>query len=253
MGCEMKVTVLIAEDELISRARLRSFLEAQDGAKIVAECATGRETLVAIREQAPDIVFLDVKLPDLDGFDVVQSLAGEPLPAIIFTSAQARFAVRAFEVRAADFLLKPFDGDRLRKAFQRACERLPGNSAALAKPARLDRLTIRSHGRMVLVKITDIDWIRSADNYVELHVGSAVHLMRATITSFLDQLPPNLFARISRSLAVNLDKVKEIHHKSHGDYLVLLQNGTPLAGSRTHRQNLGSFFGGRRAKSGSSR
>jgi len=252
----MKLRVLIAEDELLSRKRLRQFLEAEALTEIVAECVTGQEALNAIRQTHPDIVFLDVKMPDLDGFGVIKGLTGVPLPVIIFVTAYDRFALRAFEVHAADYLLKPFDRERFQLALERARERLKRNRdarnnqplsevlAALEKrPKRLERLTIQSQGRISFVNTTEIDWICAADNYVELHVGDATQLLRRSISALADELANNQFVRISRSHLVNLDRIKEIRSKSHGDYLILLHNGTRLIGSRTYRHNLAPLLG----------
>lgn len=247
----MKLKVLIAEDEPVSRERLRQLLQAERLVEIVAECATGFEALNAVRQTRPDIMFLDVKMPDLDGFGVVKGLSGAHLPVIVFVTAYDRFALKAFEVHAADYLLKPFDRERFKTALQRARERLQRNPEALNNqalsevlatlPARLnrrERVTVKSQGRISFVNTVEIDWIRAADNYVELHVRGTTHLLRTTITALSDQLPLNRFARISRSHLVNLDRIKEMRSKSHGDYLVVLQDGTRLTASRNYRKNL---------------
>jgi two-component system, LytTR family, response regulator len=201
-------------------------------------------------------VFLDVRLPELDGFGVIEGLSGAHLPVIIFITAHDRFALRAFEVHAADYLLKPFDRERFQTALQRARQRLQGNPIARnhqsisevlaafetrAKP--LERLTIKSQGRISFVATAEIDWICAADNYVELHVGKATHLLRTSINALADQLPKNQFVRISRSKLVNSDRIKEMRSKPHGDYLLLLHDGTHLSGSRTYRQNLAPLLG----------
>ena len=243
----MKLRVLIAEDEPLGRERLRSFLEAEDGIEIVAECINGTEAVKAIREMEPDLVFLDVKMPELDGFGVLEAIPG-PRPAIIFVTAYDQYAVRAFEANAIDYLLKPFDQIRFKTAFRRARERLRGPnrsnqtvSEMLASfregTNRLERLTVKSGKRISILKTADIDWIRAADNYTELHVGNATHLLRMTIGTLAEQLPPQ-FVRISRSLLINLTRVAEIHPKSHGDFLILLEDGTQLPASRSHRQNV---------------
>lgn len=247
----MKLRVLIAEDESLSRNRLRQFLEAEPSTEIVAECTTGQEALRDIRKTLPDVVFLDVKMPDLDGFGVIQGLSNAPLPVIIFVTAYDRFALQAFDVHAADYLLKPFDRERFQTALRRARDRLQRQSDALnhrphlevlaafeTRLKRVDRLTIRSQGRISIVNTEEIDWIGSADNYVELHVGKTTHLLRMTITTLASQLPQNRFVRISRSHLVNLDRIKELRSKTHGDYVILLRDGTRLTASRTYRRNL---------------
>ncbi len=246
----MKLRVLIADDESLSRERLRQFLRAEPRIEIVAECASGKETVNAIRENSPDLVFLDVKMPELDGFGVLEALSGTRLPAIIFVTAHDQFAVRAFEEHAVDYLLKPFDQQRFQTALQRARKRLQNTSslsdlltrfAARRKP--LERVTVRSGDRIKLVNVAEIDWISAADNYVEMHVGKTVHLLRMTITALAQQLPQNQFVRISRSALVNSECIKEIRCKAHGDYVVHLHNGARLTGTRTYRRNLAGLLG----------
>jgi two-component system LytT family response regulator len=251
----MKLRVLIAEDEPLSRERLRDLLQAESLIEIVAECATGQGTLVAIRETQPDLVFLDVKMPGLDGFGVIQALNGARSPMIVFVTASERFALRAFDVHAVDYLLKPFDRVRFQLALERARERLkrqegsrsapirPGAAAAEPRPKALERMTIKSQGRIAFVNISEIDWISAADNYVELHVGASTHLLRTTITALSTELPRTQFVRISRSILVNLDRIKEMRSKSHGDYLVVLHDGTSLVGTRVYRPDLASLLG----------
>jgi two-component system LytT family response regulator len=252
----MNLRVLIAEDEPLGRDRLRRFLESEEGTEIVAEVVTGTEAVLAIRREAPDVVFLDVKMPELDGFGVLASLDAAQLPAIIFVTAHDEFAVRAFEAHAVDYLLKPFDRERFQTALERARQRLrrEGNGrgdSSLAQvmtilgaaPARLERITIRSHGRIAIVQTAEIDWMTAAGNYVELHVGKAAHLVRMTIRDLTAQLPQHMFVQISRSQVVNVERIKEVRPRSHGDYLVLLRDGTRLAGTRNYRDNLARIVG----------
>jgi two-component system LytT family response regulator len=252
----MKLRVLIADDELLSRERLRQLLQSEPGIEIVAECASGKEALAAIRKELPDLVFLDVRMPDLDGLGVIKALSGTPSPAIIFVTGYDQFALQAFEVRAVDYLLKPFTRDRFQTALGRARKRLQRDSgtqnvsllsdllASLkARHSPLERITIKSGDRIKLVMVAEIDWICAADNYVELHVGKTSHLLRITITALADQLPQKQFLRIRRSVLVNLERIKEIRSKSHGDSLVILHDGTPLAVSRTYRHNLARLVG----------
>ena len=250
-GFGMKLRVVIADDEPLGRERLRLFLQAEPDSEIVAECRNGKEAVEAIRKTSPDLVFLDVKMPELDGFGVLEALVDVPLPAIVFVTAFDQFAVRAFEANAVDYLLKPFDRDRFETAFQRVRRRLQHLSkqqsrnhllsevlASLqSQTARLERLTVKSGKRISIVKTTDIDWLRAADNYTELHVGSVTHLLRMTIGALAAQLPTQ-FVRISRSVLVNLTRIAEIRPKSHGDCLVILEDGTQLVASRSHRQDL---------------
>ncbi len=236
----MRLRVLIADDEALSRERLRQFLLAEPRTEIVAECKTGLEAVEKIRQTSPELVFLDVRMPEMDGFSVLEELKGERQPVIVFVTAHHQFAARAFDVHAVDYLLKPFDRARFQTAFQRALERL---DAATSKPSKTfpeaenkitshGRLVVKSQGRISLINVTDIDWIRAADNYVELHLAKVTHLLRASLKDLEVQLPKQSFVRISRSHLVNLERVKEIRSKSHGDALVVLQDGEVLPASR---------------------
>ena len=244
----MKLRVLIAEDELLCRERLRKFLESEPMADIVADCTTGHETLDAIQRLDPDIVFLDIRMPGLDAFEIIDQLKGLHSPAIIFVTASDRFALKAFELQAADYLLKPFDRMRLQIAFQRGCEcarkkNAQGKQSGAEMPpdcetTELERIAVKSQDRIIILKTKSIEWICSSDNYVELHVQNATHVLRTTIKALQNRLSQNQFMRISRSLLVNVEHIKEIHPKTHGDFVVLLANGTQLNGSRNFRQGL---------------
>jgi two-component system LytT family response regulator len=252
----MTLRVLIADDEPLARERLRQLLLAEPGIEIVGECATGTETVEAIRNGSPHLVLLDVQMPGMDGFEVIRALDMDRLPIIIFVTAHDQFALRAFENHAADYLLKPFDRERFQKALGRAREltqrggeyraakEILGAVAALkAHRKGVDRFAIRSEGRILFVKPDEIEWIQSADNYSELHVGKTVHLLRQTLTTFEKQLATANFVRISRSLIVNVNCISEIRPKSHGDYLVILQDGTELSASRNYRVGLQRILG----------
>lgn len=240
--------MLIADDEPLARERLRQLLSAEPDTEIIGECADGRETVAAIRSASPDLVFLDVQMPELDGFGVLRALGEERLPAVIFVTAYDRYAVRAFETCAVDYLLKPFDRERLRRALHRGRARARESPSTRrmttllntlpARPPYLERLIVKSVGRVTILKIEDLDWIQAADNYAELHVGKAVHLLRQTMTGLEQQLPPHLFARISRSLLVNLHRIVELRSTPHGGALVQLRDGTQLNASRNHRREL---------------
>jgi len=248
----MTLRILIADDERSSRQRLRQILQSEPDVELVAECATGNEAVDLIREKFPDLVFLDVNMSGLDGFGVVEALDGACPPAIVFVTACDRSAVKAFEANAVDYLLKPLDQERIQAALRRARERLqrgrPGQAMRpallklLAGPDQrgkpLERLTIKSDGRISVVKTSEIDWIGAADNYVELHIGTSTHLLRMTITSLAARLSPDRFARISRSHLVNLERVRELRPRTHGDYSIVLCNGTVLPGTRNYRHDL---------------
>lgn len=243
--------VVIADGEPLARQRLRELLAGETGIEVVAECADGIETLDAIRMRAPDLVVLDICLPGVDGFGVLAQLGGQRLPVFMFIAPHHEYALRAFEVNAVDYLLKPVERDRFHSGLnhvrrllaQHRTHRSARDLCLLlaerrANPAPLDRLTIKSTGRLLLINVEDIEWIRGADNYVELHVGNHCHLLRQSLTSLHRRLPTGCFARISRSVLLNVNCIHEIRRRTHGDYVVVLQNGTRLAGSRNYRINL---------------
>lgn len=247
----MKLRVVIADDEALSRQRLRQFLATDPNAEILAECADGNEAVRAIRSMSPDLVFLDVKMPELDGFGVLGELNGHCCPAVVFVTAYDGFAVGAFDAHAVDYLLKPFDRERFQTAMRRVRERLRAQktsslsdllTSVTARPKPFEHLTVKSDDRIRLLKTVEIDWISSADNYVELHVGAATHLCRITLRTLVRQLPSSQFARISRSVIVNLGRVKEIRRKTHGDFVVVLRAGTQLPGTRNYRENLNGIL-----------
>ena len=243
--------VLIADGEALGRQRMRELLAEETGVEVVGECADGLATLDAIRTRAPDLVVLDVCLPGVDGFGVLDQLGAQRLPVFIFVAPHHEFALRAFEVNAVDYLLKPVDRQRFHSGLNHvrrllALHRTHRNAPDLGhlltelrtQPAGVDRLTVKSTGRLLLVNVDDIEWVRGADNYVELHVGSQCHLLRQSLTSLQRRLPAGRFARISRSVLLNLNCIHELRRRTHGDYLVVLRDGTRLAGSRNYRIDL---------------
>jgi two-component system, LytTR family, response regulator len=255
-GDAMKIRTLIVDDEQLARERLRKLLEEETDIEVAGECANGREALDAIQKVAPDLVFLDVQMPELDGFGVLSKLAGDKLPAVVFVTAHDKFALQAFEVHAVDYLLKPFDRTRFQKALRRALEHIKRDQAGELKE-RLsallgnlqsdskypERLAVKSSGRVLFLKTEDIDWIEAADNYVSLHIGNESHLHRETMSALEDRLPPNKFLRISRSTIVNVERIKELQPLFHGEYAVILRNGARLTLSRSHRDKLNHLMG----------
>ncbi|HXG48362.1 MAG TPA: LytTR family DNA-binding domain-containing protein [Methylomirabilota bacterium] len=252
----MKIRVVFADDEPLARDRLRRLLAQEPDVEIVAECADGVSAVAALREHSPDLALLDVQMPELDGFGVVASLEAARRPEIIFVTAHDQFALRAFEVHAVDYLLKPFDTERFQAALRRARERirqkksgdLNDRLSSLLNEVRsearsADRLAIKSGGRVLFLKIDDIDWIEAADNYVNLHLGPESHLHRETMSSLESRLPAGRFMRISRSSIVNVDRIKELQPLFHGEYAVILRNGTRLTLSRGYRDNLQQLLG----------
>src|SRR5947207_1620628 len=212
----MKTRCVIIDDEPVARERVPKLLKDQPEIEIAGECANGREAVAAIKKECPDLLFLDVQMPELDGFGVLEALQGEQLPAVVFVTAHDKFALKAFDVHAIDYLLKPFDRERFQTALRRALDHLKHRqtgelsqrlSALLAevnpRQKHLERLAIKSSGRVIFLKIDDIDWIEAADNYVSLHVGAESHLHRETMSALSEQLLPAKFLRISRSTIVN--------------------------------------------------
>jgi two-component system, LytTR family, response regulator len=247
----MKVRTLIVDDEALARDRLRQLLQANPEVEIAGECADGREAVACIRKLSPDLVFLDVQMPELDGFGVLEALGDKSLPVIVFVTAHDKFALRAFEVHAVDYLLKPFDRQRFAAALRHAFEQVRNRSgsghnerqAALLTDVKSsakapERLAVKSGGHIFWLAFDEIDWIESADNYVELHVGARSHLLRETLNSLETRFPPDRFVRISRSAMVNSSKVKELHRLLYGGYEVRLQNGCVLKMSRRFRDKL---------------
>ena len=258
----MIVLALIVDDEPLARQRLRTLLKGESDIEIVGECSNGQEAVAAVRELQPDLLFLDVQMPVLDGFGVLDALGTEQLPAVIFVTAYDTYAIRAFEVNALDYLLKPFDRDRFRKALQRARSQITKESSALtgeqlgvlleeAQPERsatagrhtLERLVIKSSGRVFFLRTEEIDWIEAAGNYLRLHVGNDMHLLRDTMNNLEARLHPDKFLRIHRSTMVNLERVKELQPWFHGDYKVILLDGTELTLSRSYRPKLRDLLG----------
>lgn len=247
----MKIRTLIVDDEPLARERLADFLRQEPALELVGEAADGLAALARIRQLAPDLVFLDVQMPELDGFGVLAQLDEVRRPAVVFVTAHDQYALRAFEVHAVDYLLKPFDRARFRTALQRALDRLhrPEQEAldrrltallAELKPeARpLERLAVKGDGRVLFLKLDDLDWIEAADNYVSLHVGSEAHLLRETMASLEARLPPAKFLRISRGVIVNLERIKELQPLFHGEYVVILRTGAKLTLTRGYRDKL---------------
>jgi two-component system, LytTR family, response regulator len=248
--------VLIVDDEPLARQRLRALLEGEPDFEIADECADGRQAVEAIRTHKPDLIFLDVRMPELDGFGVLEAVAEEPRPAVIFVTAYDRFALQAFEVNALDYLLKPFDGERFRKALQRAraqlgraqTEEVSEQLRTLLEDAKggrkyLDRVVIKSASRVFFLRVEEIDWVEAAGNYLKLHAGAEAHLLRETMGSLEARLDPEKFLRIHRSTIVNIERIQELQPWFHGDYVVLLRDGTRLTLSRSYRQKFQDLFG----------
>jgi two-component system LytT family response regulator len=246
-----KIRTLIVDDEPLALEKLALLLADEADVEIIGECGDGVAAVEAIEKLAPDLVFLDVQMPELDGFEVLAALDVERMPAIIFVTAYDRYALQAFDVRAIDYLLKPFDRARLRRALGRARREIERERAGelnvelknlladlKAKPKKLERLVIKSGGRVFFLRVEEIDWIESAANYVQLHVGRETHLLRETINTLAARLDPDKFLRIHRSTIVNLERIREMQPWFHGCYVVILSDGTELRSSRSFRDSI---------------
>jgi two-component system LytT family response regulator len=245
------IKVLIVDDEPIIRRGLRNHLSRREGYEIVGECCNGHAAIDSIRTLQPDLVFLDVQMPEVDGFGVIREIGAEAMPAVVFVTAYDEYAVQAFDVNALDYLLKPFDDERFSRCLSRVeqrlsvpptggtlVERLASLVAGQMNPQRSDRLAIRNSDRITLLQTDEIDWIEAADNYVEIHAGKHVHLMRETLSNLEQRLLPFRFLRIHRSRLVNADRIKELHALFHGEYELVLSDGTRLTSSRHYRDVL---------------
>ncbi len=261
--------VVIVDDEPLARQRVRRLIAREAGVEVVAECATGREAVAAVVQHAPDLLVLDVQMPELDGFGVLAALAPGQLPLVIFVTAFDEHALRAFDVHALDYVLKPIDPERLRVAVMRAraahgrvaaaeeharmrgllatlALEVPSRAAAMPAPSRqaasesppATRFLVKTNGKMFFVNTSDIDWIEADGNYVRLHVGAASHMIRETIGAVEASLPASQFARIHRSAIVNLNRITEMRQWSSGDYIVILSTGARLKLSRTYRDRI---------------
>jgi two-component system LytT family response regulator len=247
----MKIRTLIVDDQLIAREMLRRQLKDEADVEIVGMPATGHDAIAAIKQLSPDLVFLDVHMPDLDGFGVLAQLPEKSSPIIIFVTANDDFALRAFDVHALDYVVKPVTEQRLQRALKRVREymgsRRSGDLNARlnalledlkSSPRQTDRLAVKTGGRVLFLRLNEIDWIEAADNYVKLHVGSETHLLRETMNALEQRLPTDRFMRVSRSAMVNIEQIKELHPMFHGEYVIVLRSGAKVTLTRTHRDKL---------------
>lgn len=248
------VRTVIADDERLARQKILILLDSEPQVKVVAECADGKQTVAAIRSFRPDLLLLDIQMPDMNGFEVLDEIPSEEMPAVIFTSAYDQYAIRAFEANALDYLLKPFDQERLHHAVERAClevrksrdheitRRILGllSQVKSGKQPSTDperRLVIKANGRVVFLDLDSIEWVEAAANYVRLNTGKESYLFRETISRISERLDPN-FVRIHRSTIVNVRKVKELIPVNSGEYVVVLKSGRELSCSRGYRAPL---------------
>lgn len=258
-----QIRTIIVDDEPLGRSRIAALLEDEEDIDILAQCGDGAEAARVIEESGPDLLFLDVQIPEMTGFELLDSLDRSNPPVVIFVTAHDEFALRAFDVHALDYLLKPFDDDRFYRALDRAREHLRDHDAAALRrrlkdflqetsepqdgPAssgrrRLTRIVVKDGDRILFLKVDDIDWIEAADYYAKIHVGPASYMIRETLANLEQQLDPERFVRIHRSSIVNLDRIQEMQPWFHGAFVVLLNDGTELRLSRSRRDHLQSLL-----------
>lgn len=241
----MTIRAVIVDDEPLARERIRSLIGQEPDVEVVGEAGDGTSAVDLVRRAKPDLMFLDVQMPGLDGFGVLQALEGAVPPAVVFVTAYDQYALQAFDVHALDYLLKPFNGRRFKKAMQRARTDLARDSGpevnerllSLLEGLRSDRrpperIVLKSAGRVSFLKVDEVDWVEAEGNYVRLHVGPNSHLLRETMKNIEGRLDPDRFIRIHRSTIVNTDRIKELHPLFHGEYAVILRDGTRLTASR---------------------
>lgn len=246
------IRAVIADDEPLAQQRIARLLTGEADIQVVAVCGNGIETLEAIRTHSPDLIFLDVQMPELDGIGVLREIGPQNFPVAIFTTAYDNYALQAFEANALDYLLKPFDETRFRRAVDRARNHIANTKRreltdrllALLDEVNVpqqngsDRLIIKSAGRVVFIKTAEIDWVEAAANYVRIHSGTETYLMRETMNAFESRLDTSKFIRIHRSIIVNIEKIKELQPCNSGEYIVVLRNGKELSLSRSFKDRI---------------
>jgi two-component system LytT family response regulator len=235
-----KIRTLIVDDEPLARSSVKVLLRDDPAVDVIGECSSGEEAIATIRRERPDLVFLDVQMPEIDGFDVLELLGTDLPPAVIFVTAYDQYALRAFDAGALDYVLKPFDNARFERSLARAKERL---ASAERKHQKLSRVAIKSAGQILFVNLNEIDWIEAADYYACLHVGQKSHLLRRSLADLEHDLEQNEFCRIHRSTIVNLERVRGMTTDIDGEHEVLLSNGTRLKMSRRYRKQLQERLG----------
>jgi two-component system LytT family response regulator len=250
-GAMDRIRTLVVDDEKPARTRLLELLQREPDIEVVGEARDGREAIELVLAHAPHLMFLDIQMPDLDGFRVLEAIGPQPLPVTIFVTAYDRYAIQAFEAHALDYLLKPYSDQRFEAALRRVCEfiRSRSNTELNARMAGLleeragtdvssgflDRLVLKAGGRVTFLDVCEVDWIEACGVYVNLHVGQKTHLYRSSVAHLLQRLDPKRFVRVHRSAAVNADRIQELQPRSHGDYTVVLKGGTELIMSRGYR------------------
>ncbi|MBA2646447.1 MAG: response regulator transcription factor [Pyrinomonadaceae bacterium] len=250
-----KIRALIVDDEPLARERVKRFLAGEPDVEVIGECSDGIQTVEAIETLKPDLIFLDIQIPEADGFAVIEKIGVEKLPPVIFITSYDQYALRAFDVHAVDYLLKPYNQERFQLALERARAQLQNGQTDVLderlrslleslKPEQkyLERLMIKSSGRVIFLRTEEIEWIEAEGNYLRIHAGREAYMLRETMNNLAARLDPNKFARIHRSTLVNIERIKELQPMFGGDYVVILHNGTQLTLSRSYRDKLLEHF-----------
>ena len=245
-----RIRVLIVDDEPLARQGIRMMLDNDPDITEVEEARNGRQALRAIFDRKPDLIFLDVQMPEMNGFEVLRKAGAANIPAVVFVTAYDKYAIEAFEVQAVDYLLKPFTAQRMHKALERSKSRLRGEGslldskvlAVLEQIARgtdyLTRLAVKCGDATMFLDMNSVDWISAAENYVELHASKRCHLVQVTMNRLLKRLDPAIFLRIHRSFIVNLKRIRTVHPDFHGEYVLTLHNGVQLRSGRTYHASV---------------
>lgn len=246
------IHAVLADDEVLARQKLRQLLREERSVDIVGESATASETIELVRATKPEVLFLDIRMPGMDGFDIIQTLSSETdltMPRIIFTTAYDSYAIRAFEIHAADYLLKPFSAERLHSAIENACKQLQASQTAPQNGAKkadgtplMTRIVFKSRGRILFLPVSDIRWIGAEENYVRICTQSETHLLRETISHLEEKLDRQMFLRVHRSSIVNLQYVKEVRTEADGECVVVLSNGQKVTMSRSYRARIDAYL-----------
>jgi two-component system, LytTR family, response regulator len=247
-----KIRTLIVDDEPIARQHLRSLLALRDDVEVIGECGDGKSAVDAIRREKPELVLLDIQMPELDGLGVVREVGAETMPPVIFVTAYDEHAIAAFELHALDYILKPVNRTRFGSAVDRVLTLIRTDTEAARRPVLemmqslkagpLERLAIKTGGRVIFVRVADIDWVEAADDQVRIHIGATTHLHRTTLTHLEQRLPSTRFLRIHRSLLVNIERIREIQPWFQGDWIVVLAEGTRLQTGKSYRAKVREFI-----------
>ncbi|MHB1049473.1 MAG: LytR/AlgR family response regulator transcription factor [Bacteroidota bacterium] len=246
------IRALIIDDEPLAVEKIRLFAASESDLEIIGTCANGKVAAAAFRRDRPDLIFLDIQMPEMSGFDFLSAIQDEPLPGIIFVTAFDEYALKAFEFHALDYLLKPFDRERFHAAVQHATTALRSNDESRktehhikemlqwiqSKMDTVDRIVVKENGKMIFLTVNEIDWLEAAGNYVKVHLGKESHLVRTTMTAMEKRLNPAAFVRIHRKTIINISRVKELQPWLNGEYKVILSSSAQLILSRNYRDNL---------------